>query len=208
MGAKLPSLNLPASLPAPARKLFEQFPLAAGEDASDYRALLAGVLDALNPRDSIEAFWGKDLADLTWEIRRLRRLESALVEAPAAKAGASAQAHEERHAKTAAHFAIAAWASERGLDPREPTPELNAELARLEGEFLAPISSENESPVDALATAFLSRSADFDRIGRLSALAEGRRRAVLREIERYRVARSRAGPAKTFRPTLAAPGSE
>jgi hypothetical protein len=70
MSSKRNSLVLPPSLPAAARKLFEEVPVPVGGDEHSYRPRLADMLATLQPKDSIEAFWAKDLVDLTLRLSR------------------------------------------------------------------------------------------------------------------------------------------
>src|SRR5215218_2190714 len=123
MSSKRNSLVLPPSLPTAARKLFERFPVPTGEDEHSYRQHLANMLATLQPKDSIEAFWAKDLVDLTLEIERLRQLEAGLLEAQARDAERNDDAMQLPLAEASAAFAIYGWARERGLDHRSNTPE-------------------------------------------------------------------------------------
>jgi len=66
-------------LPAKIRALLGKPPLLANEDPSDYDALLNELAREVKPKDIIEWLWVKDVADLTWEIMRLRRIEAAYV---------------------------------------------------------------------------------------------------------------------------------
>ena len=50
-----------------------------GEDAAKYEVLQARVLAAVEPRDAIEEIFARDIADLTWEIARGRRLKANLM---------------------------------------------------------------------------------------------------------------------------------
>jgi hypothetical protein len=47
----------PPSLPAPARKLFERFPMGAEHDKRGYRDLLVDVFTTIQPKDTLEAVW-------------------------------------------------------------------------------------------------------------------------------------------------------
>jgi hypothetical protein len=66
-------------LPAKIRALLGKPPLLANEDLSDYNALLNELAREVKPKDFIEWLWVKDIADLTWEIIRLRRIKAAYV---------------------------------------------------------------------------------------------------------------------------------
>ena len=77
--------HLPAELPgdvavpAEIRALLGESPLLATEDPNRYYALLAKLALEVKPRDFVEWLWVKDIADLTWEIIRLRRIKAAYV---------------------------------------------------------------------------------------------------------------------------------
>ncbi|WP_201863314.1 hypothetical protein [Microvirga soli] len=194
MSSKRNPLVLPPSLPTAARKLFERFPTPAGDDEHSYRQHLADMLATLKPKDSIEAFWAKDLVDQTLEIERLRQVEAGLLEAHARNADRTHDAIERQLAEAYAGLAIYSWAQERGLDHRTNTPEIRAQFAKIVEEYLAtdPQSSVSQSrPADPndIAQSFIHHSAELDRIGRTIAILEARRRSVLQELEQYRAAR-------------------
>ena len=54
-------------------------PLVPGEDVAKFEELEARVLAAIRPRDAIEEILARDIADLTWEIVRGRRLKASLL---------------------------------------------------------------------------------------------------------------------------------
>jgi hypothetical protein len=54
--------------------------LLSSEDSEIYRKYLLMVAQAVRPADIIEWLWLKDIVDYTWEVRRLRRIKSQLIE--------------------------------------------------------------------------------------------------------------------------------
>jgi hypothetical protein len=50
--------------------------LAKGEKPAEYEALLNALEREVNPSDVIEWLWVKDIAELTWDIVRYRRLKT------------------------------------------------------------------------------------------------------------------------------------
>lgn len=54
-------------------------PLLDCEDAAAYHELEKKIYDAINPQDTIEELWARDVADLFWESLRLRRLKVKLI---------------------------------------------------------------------------------------------------------------------------------
>ena len=53
-------------------------PLLGDEKDSDYEELYARISEAVKPADILEEIWICDIADLTWEVLRLRRLKAVL----------------------------------------------------------------------------------------------------------------------------------
>src|SRR5690348_5091677 len=52
--------------------------LASGEDAATYDRLAARITAAVAPENVIEEIWVCDVADLVWDVMRLRRLKAGL----------------------------------------------------------------------------------------------------------------------------------
>ena len=68
-------IDVPAALVA----VFKERPLAIGEAAEEYDAILTAFTLAVNPTDVFDWAWAKDLADAYWEARRARRIRSRLL---------------------------------------------------------------------------------------------------------------------------------
>jgi hypothetical protein len=49
------------------------------EDEAAYHELFARVSAAVKPRDFLEEIWLRDIADLTWETLRMRRLKAPFI---------------------------------------------------------------------------------------------------------------------------------
>jgi hypothetical protein len=177
------SSGLPALAPSP---------LINGEDAAAYQDLETRIRTVLQPRDVFEELWARDVADLAWEVLRLRRLKAHLMRA-------------------CAHEGMLEM-----LDPLLPVPEFDSD-----GAADAPDSddlaqqwfvgdAEAATTVDkTLAAAGLSMDAvmartlaarieDVERIERMMTAAEARRDSILRELERRR-----AGAAARLRRAMA-----
>jgi hypothetical protein len=56
-------------------------PLLGSEKQTDYEELFARISEAVKPADILEEIWICDIADLTWEVLRLRRLKAVLIDA-------------------------------------------------------------------------------------------------------------------------------
>jgi hypothetical protein len=67
------------ALPPEIEALFGPPPLILGEDGEAYDNLLLAVADAVKPKDVIEGLYVKDIADLTWQGQRLKRLQAQLL---------------------------------------------------------------------------------------------------------------------------------
>ena len=58
-------------------------PLFEGGDAAAYDERLARIAEAMKPEDIFVELWARDIADLDWEVSRLRRLQASLMTAAA-----------------------------------------------------------------------------------------------------------------------------
>jgi len=67
-------------VPAAVQALFGDPPVLRGEEISVYYNILDRFAEIVDPQDTMEWLWIKDLTDHSWEIRRLRRLKVQLVE--------------------------------------------------------------------------------------------------------------------------------
>ena len=67
-----------SNIPERARRLasFGPPPLFEGEDAAAYDERLARIAGAMKPEDIFVELWARDIADLDWEVSRLRRLQA------------------------------------------------------------------------------------------------------------------------------------
>jgi hypothetical protein len=57
--------------------------LIDGEDAAQYEAFYQQVRSAVGPKDAIEEIWAREVADLSWEVLRYRRLKAAFMRSSA-----------------------------------------------------------------------------------------------------------------------------
>jgi hypothetical protein len=165
------SSTTPASLPERAGRLafFGPPPILEGEDTAAYDELLARISGAVKPADILEEIWVRDLVDLVWDAFRLRRLKANLL---------TAVAHEGLRTilgpligwEHARHLAKA-WAA------REPSAIKQAD------ELLGSAGLTMDA---VMAQALSLKLNDVERIDRMIATAEGRRNAILREVDRHR----------------------
>jgi hypothetical protein len=54
--------------------------LLPGEDQAEYEALIASLSHAVEPQDTIEWIWIKDITDIVWEMRRLKLLRHNIID--------------------------------------------------------------------------------------------------------------------------------
>jgi hypothetical protein len=68
------------AIPGDIREIWGDPPLLRNEDREIYEKLAGQISQAVGPIDVIEWVWVKDILDLSWEIRRLRRFKTVLIE--------------------------------------------------------------------------------------------------------------------------------
>src|ERR1700674_3187448 len=66
-------------VPPELRGIFAQTPLLSHEDPQTYCDLFRQLAHKVRPSDVVEWLWLKDVADLTWQKLRYRRLSDALL---------------------------------------------------------------------------------------------------------------------------------
>ncbi len=143
-------------------------PVITGEDPDAFLELLDRVREDVNPNGIIEEIWVRDIVDLMWEIRRLRRLKASLLQA-------------------AAHHGL-----EKVLEPLFDGigAELAENWARRNTRAIAKVDKVLAAAgltFDAVMAATLAlKFDDVERIERMIASQQGRMEAALREIDRHR----------------------
>jgi hypothetical protein len=179
-------------------------PVLQNENSAEYDELLSHLLGDLKPIDVVEAIWIRDVADLTWEVRRWRRMKICVVEAAMAAAMVyvlAAPSHRRlaeigaiKNVENANFGPLSKEAPISGT-PRTVTSsdkrsrshtrfakKLAADPTAL-NQFLAKIKLVDDT---VITRAFLEELDHIERIDRLMMNAEGRRNAALREIDRRR----------------------
>ena len=153
--------------------IFGPAPILEGENAAAYDELLAQVSSALKPSDIVEEIWVRDVVDLTWEIFRGRRLKNCLVAAAVPNALreilsplVDAQAYSEWM-----NTLVKQWTAQKP----SAIKRVNKYLASKKLTFDTVIARALRNQIDSI-----------ERIDRSITIAEGRRNAVLREIDRRR----------------------
>jgi hypothetical protein len=143
--------------------------LIPGDDAAGYDTLLARMTADVRPGSVIEEAWTRDVADLVWEALRLRRLKAALMTACADQGMQKLLRSLDVHGNTIE------------LSQRWAARELQA-VAEVDAVLAAAGLGINHVMARTLAV----RVAEIERIDRMTASAEARRAAALREIGHHR----------------------
>jgi hypothetical protein len=145
--------------------------LANGEDAAAYARLAAGIRAAVAPANLIEEIWARDVADLTWDVVRLRRLKAGLYAIGASDGMAEVLCGLE--APVLGQEKARDWAARKPAALREVNTQLSAAGLDMG---------------DVATGTFAARIDQFDRIERMLAAAEVRRAAALHAIDNRRAA--------------------
>ena len=172
-------------------------PILKGENSETYDNLLLAVSTAVKPTDAIEEIWIKDVADLTWEILRYRRIKESWLgvvksdaleleleyvldkkaEIAVGRLSESERAHYEREAHE---------------DPDPLSEETKLVKKWASGDSVAMkqivklLSWDNETLDTVEAKAFVEQLDKIEALQRFIATLEARRDAVVREIDRRR----------------------
>ena len=137
------------------------------ESREEYETLRARIAAAVAPADAIEELWAEDVAELTFEIKRLREIRVRIVMA-------------ER--RDVLEKLVPRFPKAREIASGSPYRELDDNAIK---ERLAQMKL---TPEDVTAKAFERSLAKIDAVNRMVAQASDRRDVVLREIERRREA--------------------
>jgi hypothetical protein len=158
--------------------IFGPPPILEGEDASAYDELLVQVSNGVKPKDIIEEIWIRDIVDLTWEIFRYRRLKARWL-----SDGISGLLGD------LLYQCIPGWSEKRAHNlALEWEAREAAAIAQVE-EVLASCNLTMDTVYSPALVRYLD---EIERIDRLTAIAEGRRNAVFREIDRHRATLAQA----------------
>lgn len=150
-------------------------PLIEGEDPAAYDELLARVSGAVKPSDILEEIWVHDVVDLVWEALRLHRLKTDLI---------AANGHEGLEQILVPLTTGLA----RTLSPKPgggAIPRRSREVDKLLG-------SASLSMDSVMAQTLALKLDQVERIDRMIMGAEGRRNAILREVDRHRTSVAQA----------------
>ena len=198
LGKSLPELdNTKASIgtlvPAEIRDMLGEPPLLATEDPNQYDALLTELAREVRPSDFIEWLWVKDIADLTWDIFRYRRIKASYVDGRFRSALVQQLNLALQRDKRAAH-------PDRRLS--FDLDRIRDEANKLANDFIANANTKEKrdkwlkahgvNAESITATSFDAAVDELEAIERMLASVEYRRNNALHEIERRRNALGRA----------------
>jgi hypothetical protein len=162
--------------------LFGPPALFEGEDAAAYEKLLERFTADSKPEDVFDEMWVRDLVDLTWETRRLRRLKAHLLTC----------VMRDNLSPIFEPINIVEKGSDRELSADEIAELWVARDPLAIEEVNQQLSSKGLTLEHVAALAFSARIEDFERIDRMITSAEARRNDALRELERHRETLARA----------------
>jgi hypothetical protein len=149
--------------------LFGSAPLIEGEDQAAYDDFHARISAAMKPKDVLEQIWVRDVVDLTWETRRMRRLKAILLTSKLSLG--LRQVLITVMDEVQAGILAGQWAAR----DRGAIKEVEKLLASMGQTMEVVVARTLSANIDAV-----------ERIDRMVMSAEVRRNAALREIERHR----------------------
>ncbi len=149
--------------------LFGPPPLFDDEDTKVYDQLLTQVSTTVTPADIFEHIWVRDVVDLSIEVLRLRRFKVNLMMVHAYKG--LTETLSPLVGRVQAENLAEGWAARKS----DVVEEVNKAL-----------TSAGLTTDSIRAQTFALKIHDIERIEHMMALAEARRNATLREIDRHR----------------------
>ena len=167
--------------------IFGSAPILEGENPEAYDELLAQVSSAVNPSDTIERIWIRDIVDLTWELLRWRRIKNNMMAEALTRTLAGKLTPILRRQPESTELIV-----EQTLIPiPSPAHRLAEKWAARDPAAIkkvAKLLATLNLTIDAvIAQTFMNKLSDIEHLDRFITIAEGRRNAVLREIDRRRV---------------------
>jgi hypothetical protein len=179
----------------PSLRLFGPPPLLEGEDAAVYEELAARVFSAVQPTDFIEEIWARDLADVSWNLLRLRRVQAAFLSAQVSDAASDA-ANTEATSLAEAEAELMEGSEKEEMvrflkDDSLSWEKLVAQNPRANEKFQGLwASAMSNLDMDAIQAKVMLREFDkIEQIENLIAITERRFDAIIREMDRHRVLR-------------------
>jgi hypothetical protein len=156
--------------PAHTASAVAQATLILGENPVTYEEMRERLVATLKPSDFLEEIWAGEMADLVWEILRLRRIKANLL-------SGCAQEGMERVLHSVG--VDTPFSTSTGWAARESQAMRRAEGA---------LSASGFTIDTVMARTLSERITDIERIDRMTARAEHRRNVSLQQIRRHRAA--------------------
>jgi hypothetical protein len=168
--------------------IFGPAPILEGENEQAYGELLAQVSNAVNPSDMIERIWVRDIVDLTWDILRWRRVKTRFL----AQAALNLLTEKLTYALREQVDYDESNAQEMDFYTSSTAGKLSEKWSASDSAATKKVEkllrTQNLTIDDVVAEALMDQIDGIERVDHLTTVAEGRRIAVLREIDRHRVA--------------------
>ena len=174
------------------------------EEKGNYDALLARISATLRPADMMEEMWTRDVADLVWQMYRLRRIRDTLIDEASYRGLAEVLRPrmssvprpegvepDEDWAKRCLSTLVQRWAA----NPNAVAGTVQAALAKAGLRLDAVEAKTFELLIDQM-----------ERFDRMTMMIERRRNAIVREIGRYRTEFSQQAQRAIEAEVAAAPG--
>jgi hypothetical protein len=162
--------------------LFDPPPLIEGEDPAVYAELLDRISTMVNPCDPLEEIWVRDVVDLQWEVSRYLRLNATLMRI---KKWEGFSELDDLRDEVGRYFPeLDKEAFDQLLDDwlnQNTTKKVHNTFASVGLTMHAVMAMTLFTNIDVIA-----------RIDGMIAMAEARRNAALRELERHRATLGRA----------------
>jgi hypothetical protein len=165
--------NQPFTIPEEILSLFGEPPLLLREDDGAYYTMMEHFAKIVGPTDTIDWFWIKDLTDIMWEIRRMRRLKAVFIETRRDFAHKAAKRCDDA-------FQYAMWQAAGSKVYDDDDPE--------EPEVVPVPVPDSEKDTAGL---IMNAMEETQRVDRLIASLEMRFNRTLREIDRRRAGLAR-----------------
>jgi hypothetical protein len=156
-----------ASAPLAAAPLLGGSSLIRGENVRSYDEFLERICATLQPRDSLEEIWIRDIVDLVWETFRLRRAKANLM--------TDAARDQVAYKLDGSHPRALQIACDWAAGDEDAASQVERALA-----------SAGLSMDRLVARAMSSMFKDMERLDRMLVSVENRRSAALRELANYR----------------------
>ena len=162
--------------PKELQPFLEDFHLVGDETAEDYVNLFVAIAMAAKPANTIDWLYIKDVADLTWDIRRERSIKAAIIESNRKEVVLDLlKATVDDPVSVRSHvyriFGAAGEVMRWSVDS-EAKKEINAKL-----------TASGYPPSEVLARAYIKGAAQIDAVDRRIASYEMRKMLILREVE-------------------------